>query len=83
MSEFSDRLASLVNRERMAAIGDAERTADLIERQIHCLALTLALCVPASKIGEILAGVETAIYESVAGSESIFRRIKNERQAES
>jgi hypothetical protein len=64
--EFSNRLASIVNLERMAARGDPGRTANLIERQIHCLAYTLALCVPASKIGDILGGVETAIYESVA-----------------
>ena len=72
MTDFYDRLASLINRERMAAQGDPARTADLIERQIHCLAFTLALCVPASKIGEILAGVETAIHESVAGSASVW-----------
>ena len=66
MTNFSDKLDSLINRERMAAQGDPARTADLIERQVHCLALTLALCVLASKIGEVLAGVEVQLHEDVA-----------------
>ena len=69
---FGDRPASMINRERMEAIGDAGSTADLVERQIHCLAYTLMLCVPAAKIGEILAGVEQAIYESVSDAGALL-----------
>ena len=79
MSEFSNKLASLINRERMAAQGDPERVADLIERQVHCLALTLALCVPASKIGEILAGIEQQLYEAVVGIAPVAALIIKER----
>ncbi len=79
MSDFSDNLASLINRERMAAQGDPERTAGLIERQIHCLAFTLALCVPASKIGEIFAGVEQQLYEAVADASPISVFLSKER----
>ena len=79
MTEFSNQFASLINRERMAAQGDAARTADLIERQVHCLAMTLALCVPASKISEVLAGVEVQLHEAVADAAPIAVFLSKER----
>ena len=84
MSDFSDKLASLVNRERMAAQGDNDRIAEMIDRQIHCLAFTVALSFPPSKRAEVLEGVTQAIYEEAAEAEGFLLALNlSGRQAES
>ena len=72
MSPFSDRLAHLVNVERMAAKHDPERIADMLERLAHVTGWTIAIegDGDAGRAG-LADGVCNLIYDTATGGAKI------------
>ena len=75
MSNFSERLANLVNVERMAADAacDAGRIADMLERLAHVTGFTIALQ-PDDCRAWLSEGVCALIYETATGGAAIISK---------
>lgn len=69
MSEFSDKLARLCSREMVHARRDHERAAEMIERPIHSLALTIAVSADgdAKAISVLTEGATSHLFDTVSG----------------
>ena len=77
METFSDRLSNLVNTERMAAKGDPERIAAVLERLAHVTGWTLAITeLPPEARAALAEGVAAQIFEVATGGESIIGKLE-------
>ena len=75
MTAFSDRLAHLVNTERMAAQHDPARIADLLHWLAHCASWTIAIeGRDDTTRADLAEGVCALIYDTATATAGIVSR---------
>ena len=82
MTAFSDKLAHLVNVERMAAVeaNDSARIVDMLGRLTHCIGWTIAIQIDDDTTRAYLAeGVCARIYYGATGGAAIIQTAKETR----
>jgi hypothetical protein len=77
MSEFGDKLSRLCSSEMIAAKGDAERSAEMVERLISALAFTIAISGGGQPdaMDTLLKGAEAYLYECAAEHSKVAKII--------
>lgn len=75
MGDFGDELASLCRREFMAAKGDHERVASMLERLMHSAGFTIAMATggDTKSMSTFLIGAEALLNEYAAEQADMAR----------